>query len=172
MAPVQPRSGPVIKASNLCSIAAFRVDKRAYSQSAQFFMSAGLFIIDQFRIHREGQVDSSTQIESDDDEVIKRRISYTREQKLGAISYATTIWKIQSDETFKLISKRAATSDFEINRSMLQQWLANKSDIEITTKGTRKHRFQNIVCQEPEMEERLLKLFIEARNNKKKTINR
>ena len=55
---------------------------------------------------------------------------------------------------------------------MLCQWIADKSNIEKTPKGTRKDRSQNVACQEPEIEKRLLKLFNEARNSGRKVINR
>ena len=89
MASMQPRSEPITKASNLRSIVASRVDKQSFFQPVQPSMS-GLFIIGQFRIHRDNQAGSFTPIENEDDEDIKRRILYIREQKFGAISYATT----------------------------------------------------------------------------------
>lgn len=187
MALSQPRPGPATNASNLRSIITSRVDKKSFSQPfqpsqpSQPHMPAGLSIIEQFRIHRDSHDASFPHLENEDENgdededennAVRRRISYTREQKLGAISYATNTWKIRKNESSQLISKRAAANHLGITRSMLRKWIANKSEIENTTKGTRKNRSNNIACQESEMENRLTELFIEARNSGRKVTNR
>ena len=55
---------------------------------------------------------------------------------------------------------------------MLRQWIKDKSEIENTAKETRKHRPVNVSCQEPEMESRLIELFVEARRIRRKITNR
>ena len=171
MAPIRP--GPAVKASNNRSLATSRVNKKSYSQSSQPRMPAGPAIIEQFRLHRQREGKSSDMNEEDEDEEdMRRRNSYTKEQKLGAISYATTTWKIQKDSTPKLISKHAAAKDLGITSAMLRHWLKHSSEIENTTKGTRKIKLTNTGCQEPEMENRLVEIFEQARNAGRKITNR
>lgn len=175
MASSQPRSGPLIKASNFRSLATSRVDKNSYSQSSQPRMPAGLSVIEQFRVHRDRETTASSNVSGENDEDIeniRRRISYTKEHKLGAIRYASTTWKTHKDGTSKLISKRAAAKDLGITPAMLRQWLKDKSEIEKSTKGTRKIRTINVACQEPELEDRLMKMFVEARKIDRKITNR
>ena len=52
---------------------------------------------------------------------MRRRISYTREQKLAAISNTETTWKQQKNRDLKLISKYAAAANLGITTAMLRQ---------------------------------------------------
>lgn len=139
-------------------------------------MSADLSIIEEFRVHQNRNPDQtvSSEMKFDDEhnEEVRRRVSYTKEQKLEAISYATTTWKTQKDGSSKLISKNAAAKDLGITPAMLRQWLKDKSEIESSTRGTRKRRDVNISCQEPEMENRLVERLLAARKMGKKITNR
>lgn len=121
-------------------------------------------IIEQFRRHRERELDAhpSSDFAADDDKVC-RRISYTREQKLAAITYATTTRTTNKDGLSKPISKYAAAQQLGITTKMLRDWIKHKLDIESHVMGTRKNRTRNTTCQEPEMESRLLEQFKEAR---------
>ena len=163
------RPGPAFKPLMLRSIAAARVNRNASTQSSRPQMP-GLSdsIVDQFRLQRQRQADDSSDLmnqvnEEKDKEETRRRISYTKEQKLGAISYATTTWKTQKDGSQRLISKYAAAKDLGITPAMLWDWLKQRHNIELMTRGTRKFRVNNNTCQEPEMEACLTTLFNEVR---------
>lgn len=127
--------------------------------------------------HRENQP-AVEAVETEDEDAdgqnpkMRRRISYTKEQKLGAISYATTTWKVQKDGSSKLVSKRAAAKNLGITTAMIWQWWNSKTEIESSLKGARKNRLNNVPCQEPEMKTRLTELFREARSKGKKIANR
>lgn len=99
-----------------------------------------------------------------DDDIIRRRKSYSREQKLAAISYATTTWKTQKDGSLKLISKYEASKNLGITTAMLRTWMRSTSVIEDMSTGVRKHRSLNVACQEPEMERQLIESFKERRS--------
>lgn len=173
MAPTQPRSGPAVKPSNQRSLATSRVQKASYSQPPQPRMPAGLSVVDQFRIYRDRQPAASDAVDEDEDEEKpRRRISYTKEQKLAAITYATTTWKVKKDGSSQLISKHAAAKELGITPAMLRAWMKDKSSIENSLKGTRKNRPVKVGCQEPEMEDLLLTRFVEARKSGRKVTNR
>jgi hypothetical protein len=61
---------------------------------------------------------------------VKRPKSYTREQKLRAINYATTTWNTQKNGSLKLISKYEAAKNLEIIIAMLRTWLKSVDIIE------------------------------------------
>lgn len=154
MAPSQLRPGPVTKTSDIRSLGTSRVNKNPHSQPSQSSMP-GSAIIEQFQVHRDGQDQSDVGIENEEEtEVIRRRISYTKEQKLRAISYATTTWRTQKDGSSKLISKHAAAKDLGITSAMLRQWMKASSKIENSANGTRKNRSSNVHRQQPELENR------------------
>jgi hypothetical protein len=125
-------------------------------------------IIEQFRLHRELEGHNLNDNPPDDENEVRRRISYTREQKLVAISYATTTWKQGKDGNPKLISKYAAAANLGITTAMLRKWIQTKARIESLPKGKRKESGGG-PCQEPELEERLLQLFKESRLAGRKT---
>ena len=112
-------------------------------------------IVEQFRVHRDRHDKSDVGIENEEDsEAPRRRISYTKEQKLRAISYATTTWRTQKDGSSQLISKHAAAKDLGITTAMLRQWMKASSEIESSANGTRKNRSNNTLRREPEREKR------------------
>lgn len=55
---------------------------------------------------------------------------------------------------------------------MLREWTKNKAAIENSAKKTRKKRFHNVVCQEPELKAQLKTLFVETRSVGRKITNR
>lgn len=125
-------------------------------------------IIEQFRLHHKLEGHNLNDNPPDDENEVRRRISYTREQKLVAIDYATTTWKQGKDGNPKLISKYAAAANLGITTAMLRNWIQMKARIESLPKGTRKESGGG-PCQEPELEKRLLELFKEARLAGRKT---
>ena len=121
MAPTQPRTGFAVKTSNFRSIITSRVQKNFHFQFFQFHLPADLFIVEQFRIHRDRQTAFfDVIVENEEDEKIRRRIFYIKEQKLDAISYVFTIWKIQKNESYKFINKHAAVKNLGITLAMLR----------------------------------------------------
>ena len=119
-------------------------------------------LLEQFRLHREEEGHNLIDNAPDDEDEMRRRISYTREQKLAAISYAETTRKQQKNGGLKLISKYAAAANLGITTAMLRQWIKTKMHIETLSKGRRKESGGD-PCQEPELEKSLLELFKEAR---------
>ena len=59
--------------------------------------------MEQLRLHREVEGHNLINNAFDDEDEVRRRISYTREQKLAAVSYVETTWKQQKDGGLKLI---------------------------------------------------------------------
>lgn len=72
----------------------------------------------------------------------------------------------------RLISKYVAVKALEITLAMLRIWLKTQQEIEFSTRGTRKNRVNNIVCQELEMKVRLMSQFNEAREVERKITKR
>jgi hypothetical protein len=86
------RLEPSTKASIFRSLATSRVDRNSYIQPRQSRMPESHSIIEQFRIYRESHSLINLEAEMNEDEKnSRRRISYTRKQKLETISYATII---------------------------------------------------------------------------------
>lgn len=80
----------VVKALVFRSIATSRADRNTYIQSSSQhrMLDEKNAIIEQFRLHREScDLLSIDDVESNEKKT-RRRISYTKEQKLEAISYA------------------------------------------------------------------------------------
>jgi hypothetical protein len=108
------------------------------------------------RMHAEKPIDDDVAIDD-----IRRR-SWTREQKLGAIKYATSTYvpgKTGSDE---LIANHAAAFNIGCTPKMLCTWIRSYDEINASPKGSRKNR-RNTTPKEPELEEELHKLFVEKR---------
>ena len=169
----QPRPGPNSKSASLRILHSARLPKKAFMQSSMPSMPGcsndNASIIKHFRLHRE-VADHPTlrDISDDEHDAPRHRVSYTREQKLAAISYAQTTWKSQKDRSMKLISKYAAANNLGITTTMLRKWIESSSSIAAQPKGKRKDSKAMGVCKEPELERRLLELFMEARNTGRK----
>ena len=154
MAPSQLRPVPVTTLSNIHGIGTSRVNKNGHSQSSPMSMP-GSDIVEQFRVNRDRPDMSDVGIENEEEnEVTRRRTSYTKEQKLRAIRYATTTWRTQKDGSSQLISKHAAAKELGITTAMLRQWMKASSEIESSADGTRKNRIGNTPRREPRRENR------------------
>lgn len=119
-------------------------------------------LIEQFRVQQDRN--------SHPNQEIRKRISY-KEQKLAAISYATTIWKTNENCSMELITKYKAAADFGITTAMLRDWLKFRTAIEAMHGGVRKHGIYT-VCQEPILEECLVELLIPASQAGRKITHR
>ena len=159
ISPKKTPTGPRTKSVVSRSLWASSIKKSGYSQSSQTSFGDNTQITEQFRLIRESADDVSNR--NSDDEITRRRKSYTRENKLAAINYATTTWKTQKDGTLKLISKYEAAKNLGIDLAMLRRWLKTSSVIENMSTGIRKNRPLNTGCQEPELERQLIELFKE-----------
>jgi hypothetical protein len=98
MSPFKPRHlDSSAKSSSLRSVAETRVKLKTSSQAAIF-----------------------DQNQDESNEEVRHRISYTREQKLVAINYATITVKTHKDESTRSISKYVAANDLDIISVMLR----------------------------------------------------
>ena len=95
---------------------------------------------------------------TDDEDVVKRRRSYTREHKLAAIAFALRTDFKYADGSVGPISRYAAVKKLGITTAMIWKWIKARDAIADTKKGTRKHVPQKI-SQEPELELQLTALF-------------
>jgi hypothetical protein len=165
------RLDPLIKSSVLRSVVFFRVKQISYFQFSQSHFLEDRSIVEQFRVHREIN-DKDNPFNETNEKGTRRRISYIREQKLRAISYATITWIKQKDEFMRLISKYAAAKILDITSVMLRIWLKTQHEIESSSSETRKNRATNILCQESELKARLTAEFNQVRKSDRKIIKR
>ena len=78
-------------------------------------------IIEQFCVHQNKTTNNlPANLFKDSNHGVHRRISYTKEQKLAAISYVKTTWITQADDSLKLITKYCAAANLGITTAMLQ----------------------------------------------------
>ena len=118
-----PRPGPLTKPAIHRSIVQARLNVDSYTQPSQpDTTQAENPTVEQFRLHREKNSNSLAADMLEHHE-IRRRISYTKEQKLAAVSYATTTWKAKKDGSLELISKNSAAADLGITTAMLRDWM-------------------------------------------------
>lgn len=158
-----PRGSSSTKPAYSRNITKFRVSKEASVSSVN-----EAEVIEQFRLHRE-RAREKHPIDDDEDadeDAVRRRISYTKEQKLAAIRYAKTTMKSQPDGRAQPITKYAASSNLGISTKMLRDWINKEHEIAGLHSGARKNRghVENL-CQEPELETRLYELFKDARKS-------
>jgi transposase-like protein len=113
-------------------------------------------LLAQFKANLPADIDS----ESDCD---IRRQSYSREQKLAAIGYATTkrMWDSKAGEMV-LISHKQACRDLGIDPAQLQRWKKDVDKIRSLHKGSRKGKLSH-PAQYPVLEDRLYALILEKR---------
>jgi hypothetical protein len=83
----------------------------------------------------KGQDSIKDSINNSDDETRRRR-SWTREQKLGAIKYATSTYVVDKDGYRKLIANNAAAANIGCTPYMLQTWIRLYDKINASSKGT------------------------------------
>jgi transposase-like protein len=110
------------------------------------------------------QIAQGNSIESDsndsDDLKETRRRSWSREQKLGAVNYASITYITTKDGSIELISKHAAANNVGCTPKMLRNWTKNYNKIKASPKGSRRTDCTQ-PAQEPRMEVQLYNLFIE-----------
>jgi hypothetical protein len=108
-----------------------------------------------------GQDSIEDTIDNSDDETRRRR-SWTREQKLGAIKYATSTYVVDKDSHRKLIANNAAAANIRCTPHMLQTWIRLYDEINASSKGTRKDR-RGTTAKQPQIEQKLYELFLQKR---------
>jgi transposase-like protein len=103
--------------------------------------------------------------DSDDwkDDAVRRRRAWSREQKLGAIQYATTTFLETKRGIKQLISRKAAATNIGCTPKMLREWIKDFNNIYASPKYTRKRRVETRP-QEPEMEQQLHKSFLQKQS--------
>lgn len=168
------RPRPLTKPTNSHSLVQARLSMKSYSPPSQPAMSTmpeeENRTIEQFRLHREKNTDNLP-AHLPEAHTTRRRISYTKEQKLAAISYATNTWKAKPDGSMELITKYRTAANLGITTAMLRDWIRSQPTIESMHQGGRKNRV-TVPCQEPILEERLVELFAEARKVGRKITRR
>jgi transposase-like protein len=102
------------------------------------------------------------EIDSDSDNPDIRRRSYTREQKLAAVGYATTKHIHSKAGGMVLISHKQACRDLGVDPVQLRRWKKDVDKIRSLYKGSRKGKVSHS-AQFPEMEARLHALILEKR---------
>jgi hypothetical protein len=85
--PKKPRLDPLIKPIASRLLWGSGAKKSNYSQSSQSSFEDANQVLEQFRLIRESE---KSQKRNSNDEITHKRKSYTRENKLVAINYATT----------------------------------------------------------------------------------
>ena len=166
-----PRSGPLTKPAKVCSVRKARLSTNSYFQPSQLTMPGEDKnpVIEQFRFYCETHF--SNKLPDSDDSEIQKRISYTKEQKLAAISYAITTWVANKDGSMELISKYCACLNLNITPAMLRDWIKSEDVISIMHRGVRKNRVYT-GCQELGLEASLVELFMQARKAGRKITRR
>jgi transposase-like protein len=101
------------------------------------------------------------EIDSDSDSHDNRRRSYTREQKLAAVGYATTKRVCQKGEMVS-ISHKQACRDLGVDPVQLRRWKKDVDKIRSLHKGSRKGKLSH-PAQFPVLEDRLHALILEKR---------
>lgn len=107
------------------------------------------------------KADNPTEIDSDSDTPDTRRRSYTREQKLAAVGYATTKLVYQKGEMVP-ISHKQACRDLGLKPVQLRDWKKNINKILSTTKGSRRGTLTH-TAHFPVLEDRLHAIILEKR---------
>jgi hypothetical protein len=107
------------------------------------------------------KANSPPELDSDSDSPDIRRRSFTREQKLAAIGYATTKRVYQKGEMV-LISHKQACKDLGIQPIQLRKWQKDIDKIRSLHKGSRKGKLSH-PAQYPVLEDRLHALILEKR---------
>ena len=92
----------------------------------------------------------------------RNRTSYTREQKLAAITYTKMTYRSRKDNTSYVISRYEAAKNLGITSKMLRDWIRQEEKIASLKKGTRKG-IDGRRAQEESMEEELFREFQEGK---------
>jgi transposase-like protein len=113
-------------------------------------------LLAQFKANVPAELDS----DSDNNHDIRRR-SYTREQKLAAVGYATTKRVCQKGEMVP-ISHKQACRDLGLKPVQLRDWKKNVDKIRSLSKGSRRGTLTH-TAHFPVLEDRLHALILEKR---------
>ena len=105
---------------------------------------------------------SAEDFSSADKSRVRHRKSYTREQKLAAVAFATRTDFKYADGSIGPLSRYTAGRKLGITSGMICMWIKNRDKIANGKKGTRKQILAQ-QAQQPKMEERLNELFREKR---------
>ncbi|KAF6238794.1 hypothetical protein HO173_003301 [Letharia columbiana] len=138
----QLRPGPLPKPIELRSVRGARISKSSLLRSPKHQLLTHIPHIDEeslfteFEAQRAAYANALPEHESPQNrndgchEEDRRRVSYTREQKLAAVSYAMTTRNpdLRTGE-LKPISKYLAAKNLKITIPMLKNWMANQVDI-------------------------------------------
>jgi len=115
-------------------------------------------IMDMFHVGRQRRNFAGTSDRHD----FRSRISYTREQKLAAITYTKTTYRMSKDNTLHVISRYEAAKNLGITSKMLRDWIKQEDKIIGLKKGTRKG-IDGRKAQEESMEQELFREFQDCR---------
>ena len=177
---VRKRSGPPIKHIEVRSVAGARVAKSTAPSQAKPLaqIATGVDEIDEEALIKQFEyqcavyaatLSSAEQAifvadlnDPDHSTTVKRRISYPREYKLSAITYALT-GKILNKKTgeMKPITKWKAAQKLGITYLMMKDWIATRVEIETMKKGCRKNCTH--AARFPALEQRFFEHFNDVR---------
>jgi transposase-like protein len=146
-----PKPKPLAERQSLHSLQLARHDPTIISASTDGLLA-------QFKAN------TPTELDSDSDSHDIRRRSYTREQKLAAVGYATTkrVWHSKAGEMV-LISHKQACRDLGLKPVQLRDWKKNIDKIRsLQSKGSRRGTLTH-TAHFPVLEDRLHALILEKR---------
>ena len=150
-----PRPGPKLKSlaerKSLHTLQLARHNATPISTTAEGLLA-------QFKVNIDNESDSESSNGGD----IRRR-SYTREQKLAAIGYATTkrVWD-EKEQQMVIISHKQACIDLGLQPIILRRWKKDANKIRELRKGQRKGKLTH-PCNFPVIEDQLYTLILEKR---------
>jgi hypothetical protein len=109
------------------------------------------------------KADQNVESDSESSANDTRKRSYTREQKLAAISYAAIkkVWDNKRQQMV-LISNKQAARDLGLDSTLLRNWKKNADKIRALRKGSRKGKLTH-PCKFPLLEDQLHTLILEKR---------
>lgn len=146
-----PKLKPLAQRKSLHSLQLARRDALPISTTAEGFLA-------KFKADK----DNESEPESSENNDLRRR-SYTREQKLAAIGYATTkrVWS-EKEQQMVIISHKQACRDLNLEPIVLRRWKKDINKIHMLRKGQRKGKLSH-PCAFPAMEDRLYTSIMEKR---------
>lgn len=165
--PKKSRAGSLTRPLKAKTLWCADVKKSNYFQSFQSFLPffSNAEILQQFRVIRNSMSRSKAKTKmkkkniNSDVEIVQKKKSYTKEQKLVVINYVITIWKLQNNDFFIFIIKYEVVKSFGIFFIMFRKWMKSNSNFEKMNTKIKKNKFFNINCQESKLEKQLIKLF-------------
>ena len=134
-------------------------------------LSQQINIVHEFTVNWNNQAQRLQAVEkSSDEDTPCQRHSYTREQKLNAVTYYFNTKVTDKQGEVKQISKYKAAKNLGLDDSLLSRWIKQEDLIRATKKGIRKDQAGK-KAQEEEMEQQLYEAFAEKRRENRR-INR